>query len=312
MKLPRWVQAWLPVVVSVGVFAWLLSREDIAILGVLQSIRPSQLGWLAVALLGYGSFGLALEAISLVRMVDLPLARFSTWTAAKIKAASYLAYTIHYSLGVGALSILLRRRVHLSLADSAGVVLLIAAFDLGMTILVASCGALLLGAETKAVRAGVIFSAAATMVGGFALLRAPFPLGPFDRLREFTVFRATRETPLIKITELFVLRLVFVSGFFIVAGISLRIFDIAPPLPVLFVNVSIVALIAALPIAVAGLGTGQAAFVWVFRDYGDPETLLACSLALSAGLILLRAGMGLAFAREYAREAILAAREEEA
>ena len=70
--------------------------------------------------------------------------------------------------------------------------------------------------------------------------------------------------------------------------------------------------LAGLPIAVAGLGTGQAAFVWVFRDYGDPETLLACSLALSAGLILLRVGMGLAFAREYAREAIQAARQEEA
>jgi uncharacterized membrane protein YbhN (UPF0104 family) len=260
----------------------------------------------------YGSFSLALEAISLVRMVGLPLTDFSAWTAAKIKAASYLAYTIHYSLGVGALSILLRRRVQLSLADSAGVVLLIAAFDLGMTILVASFGALLLGAETQAVRAGIIFGAAATMVGGFVVLRAPFSLGPLDRLREFTVFRATRETPVAKIAELFMLRLVFVLGFFAVAAVSLRIFGIDPPIPVLFVNVSIVALVSALPIAVAGLGTGQLAFVYVFRDYGDPETLLACSLALSAGLILLRAGMGLSFAREFAREAIRAAREEEA
>ena len=64
--------------------------------------------------------------------------------------------------------------------------------------------------------------------------------------------------------------------------------------------------------AIGEIITARAAFVYAFRNYGDPETLLACSLALSAGLIVLRAGTGLAFAREYAREAIQAAREEEA
>jgi hypothetical protein len=63
---------------------------------------------------------------------------------------------------------------------------------------------------------------------------------------------------------------------------------------------------------VAGLGTGQVAFVSVFGRYGDDETLLACSLAFSTGLIVLRAGMGLLFTGEFAREAFEAARHGDA
>ena len=56
-------------------------------------------------------------------------------------------------------------------------------------------------------------------------------------------------------------------------------FDIAAPLSELVVGMLVVAVVAALPIAVAGLGTGNATFVLVFRDLADPETLLALSLA---------------------------------
>jgi hypothetical protein len=265
---------------------------------------------LAVALV-YVAISLGIEVWSLVRVVGLPRERFAPATAARIKCASYLAYTIHYSLGVGALTILLQRRVQLALSDAAGVVLLIAAFDLGQTLLVAATGLLLIGTDLQALRAGVIVGGGAAIAGGFALLRAPVSLGPLERLRELTLFRAARETPLPRIAELFAARLLFVLWFFTVAAVALRIFGITPPLPVLFVNVSLVVLVSALPIAVAGLGTSNAAFVYLFRDYADKDTLFVCSLALWMFLILLRAGLGLVFAREYAREAIEAARLEE-
>jgi hypothetical protein len=51
------------------------------------------------------------------------------------------------------------------------------------------------------------------------------------------------------------------------------------------------------------------AFVYLFRHWAGPEQLLACSLTLSAGIIVLRAGIGLLFARELTREALVAARE---
>ena len=71
-------------------------------------------------------------------------------------------------------------------------------------------------------------------------------------------------------------------------------------------------LVTTIPITVAGFGTSQAAFVYLFRHWSDPETLLACSLALSVGLVLVRAGLALAYSREFAREALQASLEAEA
>jgi hypothetical protein len=66
----------------------------------------------------------------------------------------------------------------------------------------------------------------------------------------------------------------------------------------------IVGVVSALPIAVAGLGTGQIAVVEAFGRFADRETLLALSLVLTAGLLALRAGMGLVVAREFTREVL--------
>ena len=85
-------------------------------------------------------------------------------------------------------------------------------------------------------------------------------------------------------------------------------FDIPAPPARLISGIMIVALVAALPIAVAGLGTSQAAFVYLFADVAPAERLLAMSLVLSFGIISLRAAMGLCFARELTREALQDAR----
>ena len=55
---------------------------------------------------------------------------------------------------------------------------------------------------------------------------------------------------------------------------------------------------------VAGLGTGQVTALYVFRGVAPEAELLALSLVLSAGMIVLRASMGLVFAREYTREVL--------
>ena len=55
--------------------------------------------------------------------------------------------------------------------------------------------------------------------------------------------------------------------------------------------------------AIAGLGTTQLAVMEIYADYATPETLLAMSLALTTGLLVVRGLMGAVFARELTREA---------
>jgi hypothetical protein len=305
----RWI---VPAVVSVGVLGVLFAREDIAVVGVMREASAESLTVLGAVLAFYLAATLAIEAVTLHRMARGHSGVLTLWTAARIKAASYLAYTVHYALGVGAFAVLVRRRAGLALADAAGIVLMISAFDLGLALVLAALGIMLPGTDSHGVRIGEVVGLGLCIVAGFAVLRAPFSLGPLDRLRDLAVFRAVRAAPVHSIVELLVLRLLFLFSFISLVGGALYAFGVTPPLGSLVVNSLLLALVAALPIAVAGLGTGQWAFVELFRAWADSDqTLLACSLTLSAGIIAGRVGLGLLFAREYAREAIQAAREEE-
>ena len=296
----------LPFAVSAAILAVLLARVDAR--AVAGELHARAILVLALAILVYGAVSLGLEAVSLTRVTAAARARLALVTCARLKAASYPLSLLHYGLGAAAMTLLLHRRAGLGVSNAAGMVLLLSSLDLGVLLALGATGALLLGTEGPALRAGVVGGAVLAIAGGFALLRAPIPLGPFERLRGLAVFDALRRASTRLLVELACLRLLFVLAFVALGAVSLAAFDVQVPAGDLVVGVAVVALVAALPIALSGLGTGQAAFVLLFRPWADPERLLACSLALSAGLIAMRAALGLVFAREFTREAFDATR----
>lgn len=303
----RWLGWLAPFGISGGAFAYLLTRIELS--AVLESVPSRAIAVGVVALLVYGALSLWLEALTLNRFVSGERAQLGRWICARIKAASFPLQLIHYGVGAAALAVLIRRRAGLTLADSAGVVATVALFDLVMLLLLASVGAVLLATEAPALRAGVIIAVCAGILGGTALLRAPIPLGWFERVRSLSFFRALRTSPWRTLFTVGGLRLAFVTSFLALGWILLVAFGIGIPFGDFLVGFAAVALVAALPIAVSGLGTGQLAFVEIFQHWAEPPVLLAYSLTLSVGLILLRGGIGLAFARELTREALTATRE---
>ena len=108
-------------------------------------------------------------------------------------------------------------------------------------------------------------------------------------------------TPLL--LRLAVLRACFVSSFVLVCWSSFVAFQVDAPPSLIVVGMLVVGFIAGLPIAVGGLGTTQVAVMTIFAAYATPETLLAKSLTLSTGMLLMRGAMGAVFARELTREA---------
>jgi len=296
------LQRFLPAVVSIGALAWLLSSID-------RDALLATLNWrivtvLVPALLAYGAVTLLLEALSLVMLMSVRPAGFGLWTAARIKSASYLLGIVNYTLGAGALTILLRRRAGLGLGESASIVLLITSIDMFLLMMMAAAGTTLVATGTPGVRTGLFALLIGAFVVGMTVLRMPGHLGPIERLRSLTVFEALRTTPLARLGKLAVLRAFFTSSFIAMGGAAFASFDIHVPLSDLVVGMIIVGVVSALPIAVAGLGTGQIAVVEAFGRFADRETLLALSLVLTAGLLILRAGMGLVVAREFTREAL--------
>ncbi len=297
----------LPIVVSAATLAWVLARFDLA--RVAEALTPRVALVLVPALLLYGAATLALEAAAMLCLVPRRAPGFGAWTAARIKCASYLLTTVNYALGGAALSVLLRRRAGLGLGEAAGIVILISATDLLVVLALGALAAASGGEAGPAVRAGALAGIGLGWFGGLLLLRMPGRLGPLERVRSLSVFEALRATPLSRLGRLVAIRTVFSFCFVGVAGAAFAGFGIAIPLARLVVGMMILAVIGALPIAVAGLGTGQVAAVYVFEGVAAPEELIALSLVLSGGLIALRVAMGLAFAREYTREALEGAAE---
>lgn len=300
----RWL---VPIAVSVGAFVLLLRSIDFG--EVVRQVDARVAMILIPAVLLYGAFSLWIEAQSLSHLAASSASGLGKWTCARIKAASYPLGLLNYALGAGGLTYLLRRRGGLGISESAGIVILIALFDLGILLLLSALGAALLSSQTIALQAGVVATGVVGILAGFAMLRAKVSMGPLDRIRDLEIFRAARETPSKRLAILALLRLAFVISFIVLCGTTLAVFDIHVPIGDLAVGVAAVSLVASLPIAVAGLGTGQVAFVYMFRHWGSPEILLASNLALTAVLIVMRSSMGLIFAREFTREALVAVRE---
>lgn len=306
-RLRTWLQRGLPAVVSLGALAWLLSTFDLRSLVAALDARVARV--MLPALVLYGAATLLIEALSIRRLLEAPPPSFTIWMAARIKCASYLLAVINYTLGGAGLAVLLRQRTGLSLGESAGVVLLVALTDLGITLTFGTLGIVFAQAGVSVLLVGCFAVIAAGIVFGVVILRAPGSLGPIERIRSLAVFATLRRTPLARLLELVLLRCLFSACFISIAGAAFFAFGVEIGVPRLVGGMMALAIVGALPIAVSGLGTGQVAAVYLFRDLAPAETILAMSLVLSFGLLSLRALMGSVFAREFARHALSAARE---
>ena len=296
------LQRLAPVVISALTLGWVAGHFDMR--KVAEALSWEVAFVMLPALLGYGAFTLLLEAFSILRAVDATPARLGAWTAARIKCASYLLAIVNYALGGAALTVLLRRRAGIGLGEAAGVVLLISMTDLLIVLGLGAAAAATVQAGTLTVKAGVVVLVGVGFFGGLVLLRVPASLGPLERIRSLSVFDALRKRPTRQLVELLAIRIVFAFCFIGIAGATFLAFDVPVPAGRLVLGMMILAVVGAIPWAVAGLGVGQLAAVVVFKDVAPDETLIALSLVLAAGLIALRAGMGLLFAREFTREAL--------
>jgi hypothetical protein len=308
-RIERTARLLLPIVVSGALLAYLFRKIDIRI--ALEYVTADVLLRFSLPLAIFLGVSLAIEAECLHRVAGAnagnatPLSRA---IAARIKAACYLLGMLNYAIGAAGLSVLLQRRSGASLAAAAGMVFLISLFDIGSVVLWVSGNAMLLQTDALGVRVGLLGGLIAAIAAGFLFLRAPISMGPLDAVRNLEVFRALRTAPTFLLLEIGMLRLFFVGCFVALVGALFWAFSIEVGMTQLAMNVGIMLVVSALPIAAGGLGTGQIVFVELFSGLAPDAELLAASIVFSIGMIATRALIGLVFAPEFTREALIATR----
>ncbi|MCR9095878.1 MAG: hypothetical protein NXI30_16780 [bacterium] len=301
----------VPSVVSVALLAWVLDRIDIRL--ALDHVTVEVLLRFFPTLVLFTAVGVAIEAHSLHRVVAgrpeeaAPLPRR---VAARLKAACYLIGVLNHLIGAGGLALLVSRRTGASFAVASGMVLLLALLDVGAVLTSIVLGGSLLQVDDVGLRLGGVAVLVAMVVAGFAFLRAPVDLGPLEVVRELPLFDAARLVPLPLLLELALVRLCMLVCFASLVGGLFLAFDVEITLLELVFGIGVMLAVAALPLAIAGIGTGQVVFVAVFRDLARDAELLAMSIVLTTSIIVTRALLGLLFAPEFTREAIAATRGE--
>jgi len=297
----------LPFAVTTAILAWLF--RSIGVRDVFAQLSLEATAKLVPVIVVYAVLSLWIEGLSLTRLTSHAGRHAGIGLCARIKAASYALGMVNYALGMAGLTVLFRRRVGLPMQVAAGLVATVSVFDLGMMMAIALIGAVLATSQGAVLRLGLVSAVIAAVGAGLFVLRAPFALGPLDRIRDLELFHTARSAPWSLLAELAGLRAAFALVFIGTGLGSLLAFDIRIPLADGVVGLSAVAVVGAAPIAVSGLGTVQAAVVYLFGEWAERDVLLAASLAMQAAMIAVRAAMALLFAGEFTREAAEAARE---
>lgn len=294
------LRALLPVAVSLAFVAYLIARIDLQT--ALAHLTPDAALRFAGPLLVWNFVTLGIESHCLHRATAASGFAISRTTAARIKSACYLLSLIHYAAGATALAFLIQRRTGAALASAASAVFVVAALDMSSVASLAIASSAFESEVGVGLRTGLLTALPLGFAVGFALLRTQRSLGPLEPLRNLAILGSVRSIPAPIFFELFLLRLAFLGCYVAMSAALFAAFEVEIALSALALRVAILLVVSTLPIAVAGIGTAQVAFVTLFAGFAPEAQLLSMSILLSLALILARAALGLAFAGDLVRE----------
>jgi hypothetical protein len=280
----RWAR-WLPPLVSAGLAAWVIWR-----------VSPDKLTR-AAALLDWpcllaatAALVLALylwDAVCLWWLFARPDRPLPFQAVLHARGSSYLLTAVNYEVGQAVLAWRLARAQGRPFGRVLATCVLLAGHDLAVLLALGLAGALLSG-DPRTEAALWICGAGLGGLLGLALLAR---LVPRARPGRWAAWAGTWDWR--RSAALVLLRTGYYSLLLLYAAVGLRLSGMGLDVRVVCGVVPLVLLADGLPISVSGLGTREAALLYLLSPE-QPGRLLAFSLVWSAGLMLGRLALGLA------------------
>ncbi len=239
--------------------------------------------------------------------------RFNTplsWAEARsIRAVTYLLTPINWNLGTGAIILHLRRSKGVAVLEATSSILfygLIDALALGSFAL---AGVSVL--PPSPTLEGIARGAAGLLLVALGLLALFLREGPswgwLQRIKQVAIFRTHRMARARDVAVLFALRFAYFGGFVLFFWIGARAFHVDVSLGLAAASVPLILIAGSIPVTPAGLGTQQAAILFLFAGHGSEAQILAFGLAVPVAQSLSRVLLGLFYVRDLGK--LRAARE---
>jgi len=264
------------------------------------------------AFLPFSAFYWVIDSLCLTWVVQRFNAPLRLREIAPIRASMYLLALINTNLGQGGVAWYLHRRAGIPLIEMLSSILFIGLMEVYQLFAFSTLGVIFYQAGSPSQRTmvhllrivyAVAWLALAMLIGFFALVRrsdrvrawiAASPVRAFARTfvqarpRDYAIVLAIKAPS-------------FLASL-IVQFLALRLYGISIPFVELVLFLPLVFLVAALPIAVAHLGTSQAAWLIFFSMNAAPAKILAYSLAAHFTFMFCNGLIGLIFLPRAARE----------
>jgi hypothetical protein len=300
----------IPYLGTILIFALIFYRIPIGKVAQALGDAPA-LSFIAL-FLPYSLFYFAIDSLCLswvVRRFNAPL---QLRDIMPIRASMYLLAMINTNLGQGGVAYYLHRKAAIPFLEALSSVAFIALLEVYQLFMFSTLGVLFYTPTTPA-QAQIVAALRVAYVIAWLVLAAIIALFAIARRRP--ALRAWLErsragglaTAFLKARPLDYLIVLAIKapsflGSVIVQYFALALFAISVPFLKLFLFLPLVFLAAALPIAVAHLGTSQAAWLLFFADNAPPERILAYSLAAHFIFMFCNGLIGLCFIRRASRE----------
>jgi hypothetical protein len=297
----------VPWVVSVAILTILIRRAgQPAIYEAARNARLFLLGAVTVICTA-GMF--LLDALALSRVVSWFNCRASPREMAPVKAAAYLINVINYNAGSGAIAFWLRQCKGVPFLEGASSLLFLNVVD---AMVLVGFMAVALPVLDPPLCTGVLAAvciAALGFTGNLLYWRRGIDFILLGRLRGWPIFKSFREASLGHYLRLAIIRVPFDFLFMANFWLGLRFFGVEVPVMIAAAYIPVVLFVGVVPITVSGLGTVQAATVFLFRAYATEARLLTFSLVLTLALTAVRAAFGVPVFHRVSRDVMLGRKE---
>jgi hypothetical protein len=281
---------WLPPLVSGALVGWLVWR--VSPRALLEAAARLDLAVVAPATLGLVAALYLWDAVCLRWLFAQSRPGVAYATALRARGTSYLAGVVNYELGQAAAAWLMARRLGIGLVPALGCFVVLGLHDVAALLSLGLIGSLG-GSDARAAALRPWCAAGlAVLLLGLALARRA-PRSWRQRLAGTRWGAALSGWRCAQSLRLYGLRVAYFGITLLYAAAGLGLCGVAVDRGVVLGVIPLVLLADGLPVSVSGLGTRETALLFLLRPE-HPEVVLAWSLAWSAGLLVGRAGIGLA------------------
>ncbi len=292
-RLASFARRGVPWLVAIGLMTLLVRRtggEEI-----LRALAGADVVFLLLATLLCTAINFSLDAFSLSRAISWFNAPMTFTRLAPVKASAYLVGILNYNVASGGIALWIARRCHVPFLEAVSTMLFVNAVDALLLVGLMAAGIPVLrepvGTAVLTITAVAIPGFVAQYI--FWIYGEHLPL--LGRLWGWPVFASFRRARLPHYLKLAAMRLAFLLVFIGNYWFAVRAFHLDIPALQILAAVPVISFVGIVPVTVMGLGTVQAATIFLFNDYASEASLMALSLAVTAIMTALRALLGLPF-----------------